>query len=464
MEKPEIKARIASMLDMPISMIRLTQDKEDNPHIEMSPGGELHITYKNSADLIHEFFHACFTSPEAGDGSHLYNALEDFRIDTLARQYDLDLANEVTDMMTRIIERIASQCKSKDISALKATSIPTVVDMTPFTKNLDTDLVSKIKEAKQMILDNQTSYGIYEAYHLLRPLIKEPPKEENEDDPSKIKKIHEESAQEEADERAINSTREALHEKEQLQHSFKKNTTRVPLSLPSKQQQHLITKAMRRIIRNKSIGKRQNTIQGRLNSKRLGRLPSNYLFTKKQSPQPDTVVYILIDLSGSMNGTKMKTTSLFINTLRTMNEKHLDFQLRGFNNLYFTNNQIGNTPREIKKLNCEIINPSTEEVAWNDNDDAHFLNEIMKEMEADPRVNKSLLILSDGQPAPSGIYDLRDLKEMAKKLNKSKLKYASIGIQDKAVKDYYETKKCVIVKDIEELATACSKEIVKLIT
>lgn len=61
-----------------------------------------------------------------------------------------------------------------------------------------------------------------------------------------------------------------------------------------------LVQQVKRLAKKLELIKRANTQKGKLNSKRIGRYPSQYLFTKRQKPEKEVNVYLLIDVSGSM--------------------------------------------------------------------------------------------------------------------------------------------------------------------
>ena len=263
-----------------------------------------------------------------------------------------------------------------------------------------------------------------------------PPEHENtslvshhKDDPAKVK-----------------DGKEIEYDKKTVAGNFETESTQGHCESLNKREEYLLEKALRKILQNKSIGKRTNTLQGKLNSKRLGRFPSNYLFTQKHSPKPETVLYFLVDLSGSMAGPKLNVVSAFVNSLRKTNVKGLRYEIRGFNRKYFVNDQV---PFEMDELTNKCMSKNE---AAGGNHDQRWLAKITEEITADPTDNKGLIILSDGQPTPEGESEWCDmeLKDVVRKtIIENDIPYMSIGIMDGYVEEHYPNS--TVVNDTKEL-------------
>jgi len=118
-------------------------------------------------------------------------------------------------------------------------------------------------------------------------------------------------------------------------------------------EQHLMfVEVMKRIVKAKCLGRRESKTGGKLNSKRLGLYPNEYVFTKKTRPSPDTSLYVLADLSGSMvhNG-KLEVLSAILEELRLLKIPGLQVNVRGFNLAYWCFSEIGHTVAEIVDIN-----------------------------------------------------------------------------------------------------------------
>ena len=462
MKTSEIKARIASLIGCSIGDIVLIKEKEyGNDRIEMYPDGRFIIHYANEGALVHEFLHACFSPSDEKECSKLVNAIEDERIDAVGRYYDKSLADVVVEDIEESIETINKGLTDPQARALAAMSMPSVMDPDVLLKGVDGKVADAVRKARGIIARSPDAYGFQDAYKILSPFF---PNDGNDGQPN---------TSDGADSKFIDGISNAertgqttpvkkIKEDKPPKMEFKKRVLTNEMELPSTSQQIRIKKGIQDIILAKAIGKRENTTEGKLNTKRLGRRPSNYIFTKKTAPSSETRVYVLIDLSGSMmDGEKLPTVIKFLNTLRTIKTKGVSFEFRGFNALYFKNDEIACNSNDAEARNIEAYDPRTGNTGGCYNDDAHYLKVIMEEINADKAVNKVLLILSDGQPAPCHRFKENNLKEWANILEQSGIRYASVGIESEDIESNY--KKSVYVEDIEKLADVMSKQIRNLI-
>ena len=127
METSEIKARIASLLDIPLSKVVLVQRNDVTANFSFRNGNFV-IEYKDNKTLAHEFLHGCF-SPRMSVDSKALNALEDYRITVKAEQYDKPLAqcnNESyePEEITKIMRSIKDDEDGNKFKALAIASIP----------------------------------------------------------------------------------------------------------------------------------------------------------------------------------------------------------------------------------------------------------------------------------------------------------------------------------------------------
>ena len=490
MNVSQIKARIASLLDCSMQDIILNKTKDKTQKggfITKNKNGQYVITYADLATLVHEFFHACFT-PDNQSSSLLYNALEDLRIDKVARYYDPELANVVTDDIEDHIESIANETKDPYMAGLKAVSVPLSLDNAPLMdkviledKNTEERFKKAIQDARDVIDRNPNSYGMKEAYSFLESFLPDEAKQdrkqngEGEGDGEGNQQYKDYDNDMESIDNVPTEQKPDSEGKipgygtplEYLKRKIQRNITEKlsgTMDMPTLSQATRIKKGIRQIIQNKAIGKRENSNRGKLNTKRLGRFPSNFLFTKKDRPTPETKLFVLVDLSGSMEGSKLDTVIKFVNTLRTVKENNLKIELRGFNSMYFKNEEIGKNYAQVKEMNLYKTDVNTRDAAASYNDDAHYLKVIREELLGDKTPNKALLILSDGAFASSGVFkesNNSDMRREAKLLDDYQIRYVSIGILDRSVKEYYKNN--ITVDNIEQLADIMARKIRELI-
>jgi len=432
MTASEVKAHVASLLDVPLSSIILRCDKSKVPSFEFK-GDYFVITYKDEKTLVHEFLHSCFT-PNIKCKNHLFNAMEDYRISIKAGLYDKKLA-EANDTIfdDATYKRITENVKDPDelikqtyqICSLMAT--PQHVDIKPTMEKIGLDKViqDQVLKAREELKGDPTIQELQCQYNDLVKFCKF--KDNSQGRPITSYSEARESAE-------LDPKEEAKEKLKRKIHSYKPSLNR--------KEEFLLEKAIRKIIQNKSIGKRRYTLSGKLKTRRLGRMPSNYIFQKKTSPQPETKLYVLGDASGSMWKDKMEITLSFFNSLRRMNIENFKLELRMFNSIMFKNEEIPEDfhlfERSLMSQNYYRKTARSSSSCCSFNDDAHFLKEIVEEILNDPTPNKALLILSDGEPAPTGDYEERDLEHIARTvLDKSGIPYMSIGIKSESVKKYY---------------------------
>lgn len=444
METSEIKARIASILGVPLNQVILKQKDEVNANFSIQ-NGKIVIEYKDAPTLTHEFLHGCF-SPKTDKINKTLNALEDYRISVKAEQYDKKLAESNNELYTEpyikeiLKETPLSQDGSK-INALKIASISkqskaNIRDLLDKYTQEDEYVKDLIMEARESLAEDTSYTNLANWAEKLDDYLatsdvrghwgSRVPKEELEG----------------LDERCLDT-----RTKQDTEENFARRILgKGEISRLSKREEVILVKALNNILRNKAIGRKQNTITGKLKTKRLGRYPSNYLFEKKNKPKPETALYVMIDISGSMDGPyKLPTVIKFMNSLRLNPVKNLKVNLRCFNTLMFKDAEIPYYTGDIKNelMDKDIPDSSTGSLCGY-NDDAHFLSVLIDEIQADPTPNKSLLILSDGQPAPSMKYQEISLSHVTKtKLEKSGIPYMSVGVYTNSVEEYYNKTRCV---------------------
>lgn len=447
MDVSTIKAHVASLLGVPLSQVILKYRPGAVPNFQ-NKGDYYVIEYGDPKTLVHEFLHSCFT-PAVSCKNELYNGIEDYRISIKAQEYDKLLAEandtvltpeEIKNITTNIHTGDADKDRLLTTASLMAT--PSTIDIIKTLQEVDLPegLKKQILVSRERLKNNPSYWALESEYDALANYINFPKGQEQKP----TFRTRYEMREEDADGNP-KPTKEIV--KENFMMSVESN---IPYLEP--REKFLLEKTIRKIIQNKSIGKRRYTITGKLVTKRLGSMPSDYMFVKKTAPQPETKLYVLGDASGSMWREKVFTVLTFFNSIRDLDIPNFKLELRMFNAGYWKNEEI---PRDFEKfhktiMETDIATPSMTNQACAYNDDAHFLKVILKEIEQDPTPNKALLILSDGEPAPSGIYKETDLKEVARTtLRESKVPYISIGIDSSSVQKYYKHSK--VCTDTTEL-------------
>jgi cobalamin biosynthesis protein CobT len=225
--------------------------------------------------------------------------------------------------------------------------------------------------------------------------------------------------------------------------------------------------------------------QGVVNAKALARLATdkNYRYPFKEFKKTDTknvAVEILVDMSGSMGGEKIKVakmsaiamaealsaldipfevtgfTSVGDSRVSTEAKKHTD--LKRFNRFHerlelFVFKDF-NAPSliGIEKMEAMSNNPDGECVKW-------AANRLINRKEK----RKILIVLSDGMPAADG--DMRtlnyDLKSKVQQIMKSGIECVGLGVLTDAVKHFYPDH--VVIKDLKTLPSETMSKLCKII-
>ncbi len=200
----------------------------------------------------------------------------------------------------------------------------------------------------------------------------------------------------------------------------------------------------------------------------------------KQQTKIDTrnvAIEILIDLSGSMGGSKIEVAKMTAIALaEALRDLRINFEITGFNSV--DDSRVSSASKGLSsgrrserldlhvfkdfnsdncygltKIKSGVQNPDGECVAW-----------AAKRLQERKEERKILLVLSDGQPATGdtdGALLRSDLILKLNKINKSGIETVGIGILTDAVKYYY--KEHVIVNDLSKLAGEAMAELSKII-
>lgn len=459
MDTSEIKARIASLLGLPLNDVVLRQRDDVTANFSVQ-NNKFVIEYRDSKTLVHEFLHACF-SPTKIPVNKTLNALEDYRLSIKSETYDKELARHNAELYNEIeIKNLLRKVDGEEADKIKGlllTSIPIqssidVKKLLETNTTLPKDTVGKILDArKELLKDPSKSNLIKQAYELDKHLHLE------QDSPAPNPTVFSCGDGEEG----------GSQTKQDIEQQAKRSLHKKEVERLTAREEVVLIKALNNILRNKAIGKKQNTIKGKLKTKRLGHYPSHFLFEKKDKPKPETALYILADISGSMlHSTRLPIVIKFLNSIRLNPVKNLELKIRCFNGMYFKDSKIPYYYDDfIEKLMSPIMPSGT---LYNNsysgyNDDAHWLKETLKEINSDPTPNKALLILSDGDPAPCGLYEEKDLEAISKvMLPKSKIPYMSIGLDSDSVENYYlKSKVAVGGTELVNLLLKYSRELVR---
>ncbi|MFX4358115.1 cobalamin biosynthesis protein CobT [Acinetobacter baumannii] len=244
-------------------------------------------------------------------------------------------------------------------------------------------------------------------------------------------------------------------------------------------------KDMERAIQARSKSVWENGLkQGKLNSSSLARLASTgdcRIFRKRvESKTKDVAVSLVVDMSGSMCGSKIHTAAAASYALSNVLDRlkiphevicfttHTDSatyhkrlkQIREAEKKYGVSySRYENLYMPVIKGYNERINTETKRrFGWlphsglmASNIDGECVEIAARRLMGRKEAGKIMMVLSDGSPAGGG--NSRDLeyhlKEVVKKIEKSKVDVIGIGIEDDSVRRFYD--KHVVIHDVEQL-------------
>jgi hypothetical protein len=203
-----------------------------------------------------------------------------------------------------------------------------------------------------------------------------------------------------------------------------------------------------------------NLKRGSLDTQKLYKINnSNRLFKKNvgiDKDYTDTVVYILCDESGSMEGKKSiltsKATALFMKGLEKVGIK---CALYGFNCYYNKHKGVDST---FNVSQCQDIDKHTIYDNFGGTENGYFLQKTYNELKKRPETNKILVSFTDGQSADSNdVYEVDNinysdypLKNVVKNIEADRnIKLLSFGICDDSVRSIYKQSK--VLQKPEEL-------------
>lgn len=219
-----------------------------------------------------------------------------------------------------------------------------------------------------------------------------------------------------------------------------------------------------------------NYESGKLQNRKLYKIKTGQtkIFTKKVADvksSKDLVFAILVDQSGSMSDRFMSdsrdspviriqeaalSAAILSNALESCSKP---FAIYGFNAKFFIHKEF-NKKLDIKEIQEMVENVSR--VGAGFNNDGYAINRTIGYLKKRPERNKVLIVISDGQPVPSGgrdekgiPYDEYDLKEEVERAEKTAKVYG-VGIQLEAVKRYYGRN--IVLSDVSFLG----KELIKI--
>ncbi len=244
--------------------------------------------------------------------------------------------------------------------------------------------------------------------------------------------------------------------------------------MKNKLRRSLMAKTQRRMVGGKEYG--------RLDSKRLVAAYNGQSTVYKQSSDVldlDTDVTILIDLSGSMCGSKVRVArDCSIAISECLNGAGINFKVVGFSNgsrpqaeakgryhrYECTRTVVFKSFDEPLRKARGAINNIAESAGGN-NSDYDFIQQELSGLKARDSKRKVLFVLSDGHPAhisdASDYEIIRHCKKAIKEGQKAGVECVGIGIEDSAVTEIYDN--CVVVNNVEELSSTVFNKLTNLL-
>lgn len=229
---------------------------------------------------------------------------------------------------------------------------------------------------------------------------------------------------------------------------------------------------------------------GRLDSKRLvaGVLGAPNIYkVRKDRYEMDTAVHFLVDLSGSMSGSKIKVACDSVIALSECLEgTQIKYQVTGFSN-YGGGNSLWEDVRKAKgtfnryeplklhkfkafEKSLQVSKGSIAAIAESSggvNSDRDAVIWAYQQLKQRPEKRKILFVLSDGQPAnvqigPKPLDLEKCLKEAIDDCTKAGVECVGIGICDSTVLSIYP--KAVSIRSVEELSGTIFTQLSNLLT
>uniref|UniRef100_A0A6M3LME8 Putative cobalamin biosynthesis domain contining protein n=1 Tax=viral metagenome TaxID=1070528 RepID=A0A6M3LME8_9ZZZZ len=229
------------------------------------------------------------------------------------------------------------------------------------------------------------------------------------------------------------------------------------------------TKKAISILKDKEIKRYEGNYEsGKLQNRKLYKLKTGTtkIFTRKiteEKDNQDMVFGLLVDESGSMNSNQMRipndkrnnpcqnaaiATTILGKALELTNKK---FIIMGFNRENYIHKEFNKRMKmeEMIKISSNASGPGC-----GCNNDGWAISEITRMLAKRPERNKILIVLSDGEPAPTPQYHSYNLRQEAEKAEKVAKVYA-IGLGSDAVERYY--KRHIVLNNPDELGKTLTK-------
>lgn len=231
---------------------------------------------------------------------------------------------------------------------------------------------------------------------------------------------------------------------------------------------------------------RKVTLQkiGKLDRKKMAKFATDPDFLKPfytivQADHPSVAVSILVDLSGSMSGNKIKQARLAAATmgeaLRALNisfeilgfEAELDERMRVFSDsvkgAHFNRRVMILRHKIFKSFASVSLSGVAAICDGGSNVDGESVMWAARRLSERQEKRKILFVLSDGSPAADGSSELMydDLKTKIAKIESTGIECIGIGVQTDEVKQFYNSH--LVIKSAKSLANECANHLVAIL-
>jgi cobalamin biosynthesis protein CobT len=224
--------------------------------------------------------------------------------------------------------------------------------------------------------------------------------------------------------------------------------------------------------------------RGKLDRKKLARFSTDPEFDKPFFRTDSNVVgkaavSVLVDLSGSMGGSKINNARLAAAAMgEALKALGLPFEILGFecfsdskmsrfsaktSGRHFNRRDEILSHKIFKSFDTDSLAGVAAIKSGNNNADGESVLWAARRLEGRRETRKILIVLSDGNPVADGdqsvLYD--DLKTKIEKIERSGIECVGIGISTDVVKKFY--KDYVVLNSIEGLATGCASKLADIL-
>jgi uncharacterized protein with von Willebrand factor type A (vWA) domain len=186
--------------------------------------------------------------------------------------------------------------------------------------------------------------------------------------------------------------------------------------------------------------------------------------TKTRPLEKDYAVLILVDVSGSMRDKIHHAFAATVACTEAFTRLKIQHAILGFNDVLHTYKGFDKAtdPASLGTIEEHVHTPA----AWFNND-GWALGEAVKTLRAAPEREKILIVLSDGEPAPSARYsgpefELKKVAQTTEDANRIRLIGLGMGTGTEHVKNYYSNSRANIpIEDLPHELSMVIKEVIE---